>query len=140
MGRPLLRRRTLSLTACAPIGAPANAKRALSVSVVEVKSIWPLSTGLHTCHKGRYNGLRRRRPKRIPKTGLSSDRALQLARVKLKPLVIVHQNVTVNLNQALHTPPITLGECAWQDRGMAWVRLRYPWDCYVGDLGEVDTR
>lgn len=60
--------------------------------------------------------------------------------MKLKPLVIVHQNVTVNLNQALHTPPITPGKCAWQDRDMVQARLYYSWDCYVGDLGEVDTR
>lgn len=100
-----------------------------SATVVEVKSIWPLSAGLHTCHKGWYNGLRRRRPKRTPKTGLSSDRALQLARVKLKPLVIAHQNVAVNLNQALHTPPITPGECAWWDRDMPRARLRHSWDC-----------
>jgi len=122
------------------ISAAAFGDPALSASVVEVKSIWPLSTGLHTCHKGWYNGLRRRRPKRTPKTGLSSDRALQLARVKLKPLVIVHQNVTVNLNQALHTPPITLGECAWQDRGVVGASPHYLRNCYVGDLSEVDTR
>jgi len=30
--------------------------------------------------------------------------------MKLKPLVIVHQRVTVKRDQALHTPPITLGE------------------------------
>jgi len=28
--------------------------------VVEVKSLWPISVGLHTCHKGEYNELRRR--------------------------------------------------------------------------------
>lgn len=38
-------------------------------------------------------------------------------RMKSKPLVIVHQDVTVKLNQALHTPPITLGKCVrWDPR------------------------
>ena len=35
--------------------------------------------------------------------------------MKSKPLVIVHQDVTVKLNQALHTPPITLGKCVHRD-------------------------
>jgi len=44
----------------------------------------------------------------ILKSCLSSDRALQLARVKLKSLVIANHHVAVKTNQALHTPPITL--------------------------------
>jgi len=32
-----------------------------------------------------------------------------------KPLVIAHQQVAVKLDQALHTPPITLGKRVWQD-------------------------
>lgn len=32
-----------------------------------------------------------------------------------KPLVIAHQQVAVKLDQALHTPPITLGKRSWQD-------------------------
>lgn len=40
----------------------------------------------------------------------SSDCALQRVRMKVKSLVIVNKNVTVKINQALHTPPITLGE------------------------------
>jgi len=36
--------------------------------------------------------------------------------MKLKPLVIVHQNVTVKLSQALHTPPITLEKVSLQER------------------------
>lgn len=43
----------------------------------------------------------------IPNTGLSSDCVLQPTRMKLKPLVIVHQHVTVKITRALHTPPIT---------------------------------
>jgi len=37
------------------------------------------------------------------------------ARMKLKSLVIVHHDVTVNFSRALHTPPITLGARAWQE-------------------------
>ena len=48
-----------------------------------------------------------------PKDSLSSDCALQPARMKLKPLVIAHHNVAVKITQALHTPPITLGKCVW---------------------------
>lgn len=48
-----------------------------------------------------------------PNDSPSSDRVLQLARVKLKPLVIVHQDVTVKITQALHTPPITLEKRPW---------------------------
>ena len=77
----------------------------------EVKSIWPLSVGLHTCYKGGLNGPRRRKPQRAPNPHPSSDCALQPARTKVKPLVIVHQDVTVKSHQTLHTPPITLGEC-----------------------------
>jgi len=86
------------------------------VGAAEVKSIWPRSAGLHTCHKGRLNGPPRRQPSRTPNRGPSSDCALQVARMKLKPLVIVHQQVTVKLAQALHTPPITLGKCVTRER------------------------
>lgn len=47
-----------------------------------------------------------------PNDSLSSDCALQPARMKLKPLVIVHHDVTVKITQALHTPPITPEERA----------------------------
>jgi len=83
--------------------------------VVEVKSIWSISAGLHTCHKGGDNGSQWRRPKRIPNSYLSSDCELQVVHMKLKPLVIVHQNVTVKLSQALHTPPITLEKVILQE-------------------------
>jgi hypothetical protein len=36
--------------------------------------------------------------------------------MKVKSLVIVNENVTVKVNRALHTPPITLGEVASQNR------------------------
>ena len=39
----------------------------------DVKSVWPLCLGLHTCYNGRYNGKPDREIERIPKTGPSSD-------------------------------------------------------------------
>ena len=81
----------------------------------EVKSIWPRSAGPHTCHKGPGNGSQRPRPERAPNRGPSSDCGLQVARTKQKPLVIVHQDVTVKQDRALHTPPITLGKCGRPD-------------------------
>lgn len=59
--------------------------------------------------------------------------------MKLKPLVIVHQDVTVKLDRALHTPPITLGECAPQEGRGGGGSPPGP-DRGVGDLSEVDTR
>lgn len=47
----------------------------------------------------------------IPNADPGSDCALQLARMRVKPLVIAHQDDAVKLTQALHTPPITLGKC-----------------------------
>ena len=96
-------------------GAPAPAGRprpraGAAWAAAEVKSIWPRSAGPHTCHKGRRNGPHRRQPWRTPNRGPSPDCALQVARTKPKPLVIVHQQVTVKRDQALHTPPITLGK------------------------------
>ena len=93
----------------------------VSWAAAEVKSIWPRSAGPHTCHKGRCNGPRWRQPQRTPNRGPSSDCALQVARTKLKPLVIVHQQVTVKRDQALHTPPITLGKYVSRE-GVGW-----PW-------------
>ncbi len=57
----------------------------------DVKSAWPLCPGLHLCYNGRYRGLQYRKMELIPKTGLSSDRRLQLASVKLESLVTVYQ-------------------------------------------------
>jgi hypothetical protein len=102
----------------APPVAPALGRAAWAAA--EVKSIWPRSAGPHTCHKGRCNGPRWRQPQRTPNRGPSSDCALQVARTKLKPLVIVHQQVTVKRDQALHTPPITLG------KHVLWEGVRWP--------------
>ena len=57
----------------------------------DVKSVWPLRPGLHTCYNAQYNVNRYREVEEILKTGLSSDRRLQLACVKLESLVMAHQ-------------------------------------------------
>src|SRR5580765_7113661 len=58
----------------------------------EVKSACPLRPGLHTRYNGRYKGLQTREGELIPKTGLSSDRSLQLDCVKSESLVIADQH------------------------------------------------
>ena len=57
----------------------------------DVKSAWPLRLGLHTCYNAQHNENRSRKGEGICKTGLSSDRGLQLARVKPESLVTAHQ-------------------------------------------------
>jgi hypothetical protein len=50
--------------------------------------------------------------------------------MKLKSLVIAHQRVAVKAAQALHTPPITLGEFTAQDARPAppaGLQLNVPW-------------
>ena len=79
--------------------------------MVEVKSLWPISAGLHTCYKGKDSGLQERELEPSSKNYHSSDCGLQLARMKLKSLVIVNHDVTVKTYQTLHTPPIMLEEC-----------------------------
>eukprot|EP01024_Parvocaulis_polyphysoides_P005892 TRINITY_DN1148_c0_g1_i3.p1 TRINITY_DN1148_c0_g1~~TRINITY_DN1148_c0_g1_i3.p1 ORF type:complete len:130 (+),score=2.21 TRINITY_DN1148_c0_g1_i3:30-392(+) len=57
----------------------------------DVKSSRPLRPGPHTCYNGRYSEQPCREAERIYKTGLSSDRSLQLDSVKLESLVIGYQ-------------------------------------------------
>ncbi len=57
----------------------------------DVKSVWLLRPGLHTCYNGRYNGTRNREVKQIPKTGPSSDWSLQPDSMKSESLVKVYQ-------------------------------------------------
>ncbi len=57
----------------------------------DVKSVWPLRPGLHTCYNVQYNVNRYREVEEILKTGLSSDCRLQLAYMKLESLVMAHQ-------------------------------------------------
>ena len=59
----------------------------------DVKSVWPLRPGLHTYYNAQYRMNRIRKVEEILKTGLSSDRRLQLACVKLESLVMAHQHL-----------------------------------------------
>jgi hypothetical protein len=105
----------------------------------DVKSSWPLWAGLHTCYNGGDSGQRRGDPELIPKSRLSSDRGLQLARVKVESLVIADQHAAVNtfpglVHTARHTMGVgsTLSRCA--NLREAAVHGR------VSDWGEVVTR
>ncbi len=78
----------------------------------DVKSAWPLCLGLHTCYNGRYKGLQTRRGSESQKTGLSSDRGLQLDLVKAESLVIPDQHAGVNTFPGLvHTARHTTKVC-----------------------------
>ena len=57
----------------------------------DVKSVWPLRPGLHTCYNGRYNETQYREVEQIYKTDLSSDCSLQLDCMKLESLVKAYQ-------------------------------------------------
>ncbi len=57
----------------------------------DVKSVWPLYPGLHTCYNDWYNGTQYREVEQILKTSPSSDRSLQLDSVKLESLVKAYQ-------------------------------------------------
>ena len=57
----------------------------------DVKSVWSLCPGLHTCYNERYRGKQDREVEQILKTVLSSDWSLQLDSMKLESLVMAHQ-------------------------------------------------
>ena len=105
----------------------------------DVKSSWPLWSGLHTCYNGGDSGKLFRKNVQIPKNYLSSDWTLQLESMKLESLVIVDQRATVNtfsglVHTARHAMGVgfTLSRCA--NRKEAAVHGR------VSDWGEVVTR
>ena len=76
----------------------------------DVKSSWPLRSGLHTCYNGGDSGQLCRETKLIPKSHLSSDWTLQLESMKLESLVIVDQHATVNTFSGLvHTARHVMG-------------------------------
>jgi hypothetical protein len=76
----------------------------------DVKSSWPLYPGLHTYYNGRYSRLQYREVELIPKTGLSSDRSLQLDSVKEESLVIADQHAAVNtFPDLVHTARQAMG-------------------------------
>ena len=75
----------------------------------DVKSSWPSWAGPHTCYNGGDRGALGREPEPIPKSRLSSDRGLQLARVKVESLVIADQHAAVNTFPGLvHTARHTM--------------------------------
>ena len=76
----------------------------------DVKSSWPLWTGLLTCYNNNYNEKQLRKFEQIFKNYLSSDYSLQLENMKLESLVIVDQHATVNLyTDLVHTARHALG-------------------------------
>ena len=62
----------------------------------EVKSSWPLRSGLHTCYNGGDSGQLAGDRELISKNRLSSDWSLQLETMKLESLVIADQHAAVN--------------------------------------------
>ena len=57
----------------------------------DVKSVWSLCPGLHTCYNGRHRRKRSREAERNPKTGPSSDWSLQPDSMKPESLVTAYQ-------------------------------------------------
>ena len=57
----------------------------------DVKSVWPLRLGLHTCYNARYNRKQYCEVEQILKTGPSSDWSLQLDSMKSESLVTAYQ-------------------------------------------------
>ena len=78
-----------------------------------VKSSWPLCTGLHTCYNGKIKGKQRENLRKSSTFVFSTDWKLQLAFMKEESLVIVNQHVTVNMclsfvHTAHHMPDVFL--------------------------------
>ncbi len=105
----------------------------------DVKSSWPSWAGPHTCYNGGDSGTPGGDAEPIPKSRLSSDRALQPGRVKAESLVIADQHAAVNtfpglVHTARHTMGVgsTLNGCS-NRKGRA---------CHgrISDWGEVVTR
>ncbi len=70
-------------------GGTARVKREEGVD--DVKSVWPLHPGLHTCYNGRHSGTQDREVEQIPKTAPSSDCSLQPDCMKPESLVKAYQ-------------------------------------------------
>ena len=63
----------------------------------DVKSLWSLRVGLHTCYNGDYNKRQSFKWEQIYKNHLNSDYGLKLAHMKLESLVIAEQHAAVNM-------------------------------------------
>ena len=87
-------------------------------------------------------GTDRREPARgsqSQKTGLSTDKSLQLDSLKLESLVIADQQAAVNTFPGLvHTARHTMGVGCSRSRNLN--RKERPYQGVVGDWGEVVTR
>ena len=70
----------------------------------DVKSSWPLWTGLHTCYNGKHNKKQWWKSEQILKSYLNSDCFLQFGNMKPESLVIVDQHATVNMYLSLVLP------------------------------------
>ena len=76
----------------------------------DVKSAWPLRSGLHTCYNGDYNEKQYGDVEQIYKGHLSSDCTLQLGCMKSESLVIADQHAAVNTFPGLvHTARHAMG-------------------------------
>ena len=105
----------------------------------DVKSSWPSWAGPHTCYNGGDSGTRGGDAEPIPKSRLSSDRALQLGRVKVESLVIADQHAAVNTFPGLvHTARHTMG--VGLTRSRCANRKEAADHGQVSDWGEVVTR
>ena len=62
----------------------------------DVKSVWPLWAGLHSCYNGNNNKLQKCQLELILKNYPSPDCRLQLVYMKLESLVIANHHVAVN--------------------------------------------
>src|SRR4029077_7635253 len=105
----------------------------------DVKTSWPLWTGLHTGYNVCERGSLRSDPAPISKSRLSSDCSLQLESMKLESLVIADQHAAVNTFPGLvHTARHTMGvgftrrRCANRKEAADHGK--------VSDWGEVVTR
>ena len=76
----------------------------------DVKSVWPLHPGLHTCYNAWYKATRPREGEETAKARPSSDWSLQLDSMKSESLVIPDQQAGVNTFPGLvHTARHTMG-------------------------------
>ena len=101
----------------------------------DVKSVWSLCPGLHTCYNDRYRRTQSREEEPIPKAGPSSDWSLQPASMKPESLVMAYQ-----LRRREYVP----GSCTHRPshHGSRWYPKSFLVDAQgtIGDWDEVVTR
>ena len=101
----------------------------------DVKSVWSLCPGLHTCYNDRYRRKQSREEEPIPKAGPSSDWSLQPDSMKPESLVMAYQ-----LRRREYVP----GSCTHRPshHGSRWYPKSFLVDAQgtIGDWDEVVTR